>query len=370
MKIGIVYLGRRGSGGPISIELATHLSKKTEVFAFISAYSECLKVWEETGVTLEKVNTYSSPIQAFLSYLDYARFRQISIRIQFYQPDVLIFPMFYTWNPFIQRFLKDIPTLIAVHDPVPHPGWSDFVYRHLEDWSIRQADRHLLFSRVFEKCAQTRGINPETIDYVPTGALSYYQRYSHNDERYQSQHSSILFFGRITAYKGIGVLLEAFGEITRQYPSRLYIVGEGDLRPYKKSLARFPNVEVVNRWVKDEEISMFFNKADIVVLPYTQATQSGVLDVAAAYGCAVIATRSGGLPEQIKDGKTGLLVDPGSVDQLVDGIERLLQDPGYAKGLGNSLQKDYAENRNWETIAGIVIAACKKAVEGRKSKEK
>ncbi|MBE0411223.1 MAG: glycosyltransferase family 4 protein [Anaerolineales bacterium] len=370
MKIGVIHLGRRGSGGPISIELATHLSKKTKVFAFISEYSECITAWEQTDLPLEKVRTYRSTIQAFISYLNNVRFRMISKQIRCYKPDVLLFPMFFTWNPFLQRHLQDIPAVIAIHDPIPHPGLSGFVFRYLEDWSIQLADRYLLFSRIFESDLHKRGAQPEAIDYVPTGALSYYQRYSSSEGKCQSNITNLLFLGRITAYKGLDVLLDAYGEVSKRHPVRLSIIGEGNLRPYETALSELVNLEIVNHWIKDVEIDNYLRNADIVLLPYTQTSQSGVLDLAAAYGRPVIATKVGGIPEQIKDGETGLLIDSDSTAQLVNAIEQLLLDPEYASRLGNNLQKDYAENRNWDTIAEIVLNACQKAVNGRNLSKK
>ncbi|MFU8772828.1 MAG: glycosyltransferase family 4 protein, partial [Anaerolineales bacterium] len=211
---------------------------------------------------------------------------------------------------------------------------------------------------------------PEMIDYVPTGVLSYYQRYSSSEGKCQSNITNLLFLGRITAYKGLDVLLDAYGEVSKRHPVRLSIIGEGNLRPYETALSELVNLEIVNHWIKDVEIDNYLRNADIVLLPYTQASQSGVLDLAAAYGRPVIATKVGGIPEQIKDGKTGLLIEPGSTAQLVNAIERLVVDPEYASRLGKNLQKDYAENRSWDTIAEIVLNACQKAVNGRNLSKK
>jgi glycosyltransferase involved in cell wall biosynthesis len=87
-----------------------------------------------------------------------------------------------------------------------------------------------------------------------------------------------------------------------------------------------------------------------------------VIAIAASFGLPVIATRTGGVPEQINDGVTGILVTPGSVVELVDAVEDLLNNAQKAALLGQSLAKDFSMNRNWNVIATQVLSACEKAM--------
>lgn len=158
------------------------------------------------------------------------------------------------------------------------------------------------------------------------------------------------------------ILLQALQEVPQ--PHRLVIAGEGDLAPYRPFMEKLKNVEVHNRWIPDEAVGGLFDRATMVVLPYTSATQSGVLAVAAPRGLPVIATRSGGLPEQIEHGVSGLLVQSGSVSELSQAIRRLLEDPAYAARLGQALQRDFESTRSWEQIAPLYLASCRKALQG------
>jgi glycosyltransferase involved in cell wall biosynthesis len=253
---------------------------------------------------------------------------------------VLLFPMFYTWNPFLQWHLRDIPGVVAVHDPISHPGLADAAYKLLEDLSIRQAERCIVFSRSL-------------------GELSYYQRYlSQISPRQSTEQPKLLFFGRITAYKGLEVLLQAYQQLIKTHNAQLMVVGEGNLNPYRSLLDGVPQVQLINKWLSEEEIAAIFNQANIVVLPYTAASQSGVLPIAASFGLPVIATRVGGIPEQIEHETTGLLVEPGSVTELVAAIQRLIENPQLARQLGENLQRDYQENKNWDKIAGEFLKVC------------
>jgi len=364
MRIGIVYLGRRGLGGPISLNIATHLSEQVEVFAVVSSYSEILENWKNSGVKLIVQPTYRFALEAAWGWVDHRRIRKAAALIKARNPDVLLFPMFYTWNPLIQMYLKDIPAIVAVHDPIPHPGLTAWVYRILEDASIRQAKRCLLFSRVFIPDLQRRGVRPDQIDVIPLGEISFSPINAENKVSTVQSESSppvLLFFGRITEYKGLDILLKACHQLSPVFDFKLRIVGTGNIRPYRDLLESFANVEVENRWIGEDEIASFFAQADVVILPYTSASQSGVIPLAASFGLPVIATRVGGIPEQIVDEHTGLLIEPNSVDQLVGAIRRLLVDPTFSRNLGLNLMREFKEQRNWRKISAKVLEICQKA---------
>ncbi|MFN2304604.1 MAG: glycosyltransferase family 4 protein [Anaerolineales bacterium] len=358
MRIAVVYLGRRGSGSLISLGLCEQLAKKAEVLIIRSTQVENLSAWKQASFKQISVKTYRSFSQAVFAWLNYRQQRWIADQIRSWQPAVLLFPMFYTLNPFLQHQLTEIPSVVAVHDPVPHPGSVDWVYAKLENWSIQQARRCLLFSRVLVPALEERGVSPDHIDVIPHGPLIYPST-AHPDF---DQPTSLLFFGRITPYKGLDVLIEAYARLRERHQIKLRIVGSGDLRPYLSLLENLQGVEIVNRWVDESEVSRYFGPNQIVVLPYTSASQSGVIAIAAGYDLPVIATRTGGLPEQINDGVTGILVPPGSVDKLVGAIEDLLNNSQKAAFLGQALGKDFSQNRNWNVIATQVLSACEKAL--------
>ena len=83
------------------------------------------------------------------------------------------------------------------------------------------------------------------------------------------------------------------------------------------------------------------------------------------YKLPVIATRTGGLPDQIQDEQTGLLVEPGSSHDLADAIIRILDDPDFANDLSQSLQNKFVMNDNWENISDQYLETCQRAFSGR-----
>jgi glycosyltransferase involved in cell wall biosynthesis len=360
MRIALIYLGRRGAGGPISFALATHLARQADVLAILSENAANLPDWQASGLELITVPTYLNMSQAVWSWVNQANFSRLAARIRAWKPDIQFYPMFYTWNPFLQWHLRDIPSLVAVHDPQPHPGLADRVFRIMEDRSIHQATRCLVFSQAMAPALQKRGVSPDKMDAIPLGELPYSP--STIQTRPATEAPTLLFFGRITVYKGLDVLLKAFLKLRQQNTIRLLIVGDGDIHPYLPLLRQAPEVELINRWIEENEIPAFFSQASMVVLPYTSASQSGVLPVAASFGLPVIATRVGGIPEQIDDGRTGLLVEPGSVEGLSSAIQRLLEHPELAYSLGENLRAEYRQHRNWDQIAAQIHRICEQAV--------
>jgi len=384
MKIAIIYLGRRGSGGPIALSLGRALAAPDEVSAYLSAGLESLLAWSTVPFPVQTVITYTGLLEAAWTLAFPSRIRALAAQVRAWQPDILLFPMFHPWNAALQKELAPIPSIVFVHDPRPHPGLTGWLHARFENASLKAAAHCIILSQIFQPDLVRRGVPPEHITVVPHGvlpkaslqvelpkaslqvelpkaSLQVEQPQSHppRPDRQQSG-PTLLFSGRITTYKGLDVLLAAFESLRDRRPGlRLCIAGEGSLAPYRRQLDRLKNVEVTNRWLEDSEIPPLFSRADIVVLPYTSASQSGVLAVAAGFGLPVIATRTGGLSEQIQSGETGLLVSPGSVEELAAAIERLLDDPALASRLGAALQQDFEQNRSWEQTAGLILKVCK-----------
>jgi glycosyltransferase involved in cell wall biosynthesis len=119
----------------------------------------------------------------------------------------------------------------------------------------------------------------------------------------------------VRKYKGLEYLIRALPEVLREISVQLLIVGEfwQDREPYLKMIRELglsQNVTVVDRYVPNEEIGLYFAAADVVVLPYADATQSAVISLAYAFDRPVITTDVGGLAEVVKDGETGFVVPP------------------------------------------------------------
>ena len=360
MRIALIYLGRRGGGTIYSLEIAKALARKVEILAAISRQAWNLEAWYETGIRLIEVPTYNSALEFIPSTLNFRKHFALRRKIQRFKPDVLYYPMLHLWTPLINDLLPSVPKVVTIHDPVLHQGECNPVVALIQRKAIRQATRVIILSHAFVDIIQRRGVPREHIDVIPHGEFSYYSGPSSPQKGHHPP--TLLFFGRISKYKGIEILLKVFPIIKEQVPqARLLIVGSGDLSPYKKQLENLEDVTIINRWVKDEEVATYFCQADVLVAPYTDASQSGVIPIAYAFRVPVITTRVGGLPEQVEEGKTGLLVPPGDAIQLARACVQLLTDPNEAARLGQAGYEKAMQEWSWERVADQVLESLKKA---------
>jgi glycosyltransferase involved in cell wall biosynthesis len=136
----------------------------------------------------------------------------------------------------------------------------------------------------------------------------------------------LLFFGYIRKYKGLDIALESMPAILEKIPNaKLLVVGESydDWAAYETIIHAHDlqnHVEVVSEYVPNEEVEKYFSVSDLVLLPYRNATQSGILNIAYGFDKPVVATSVGGFTEFIEEGKTGLLVKEVSPESFANGV--------------------------------------------------
>lgn len=141
----------------------------------------------------------------------------------------------------------------------------------------------------------------------------------------------ILFFGFVRKYKGLDRLLAAMPEVIRRVPdAHLLVVGEffDDPEPYLRQIREGgmeSHVTVHNRYVANEEVAEWFSAADILVLPYHSATNSGIVQIAYNFATPVVVTDVGSLSEVVVDGKTGFVLGDSSPESIGSAVERLFQ---------------------------------------------
>lgn len=151
----------------------------------------------------------------------------------------------------------------------------------------------------------------------------------------------VLFFGFIRDYKGLDILIDAFGDLRLQDNEvRLLIAGEfyGDPKPYLDRISALDISDIVvlhNDYIPDNKVNLYFRACDIVAQPYKTATQSGVTQVAFHFEKPMLVTNVGGLPEIVPDGKIGYVVEP------------------HAQNIADALYKFYDEDKEMEFTQGV-----------------
>ena len=167
----------------------------------------------------------------------------------------------------------------------------------------------------------------------------------------------LLFFGYIRKYKGLEFLIRALPKVLREINCTLLIVGEvyGDEQEYlhliDQSNAK-DQIKWIGRYVPNEEVALYFTAADVVVLPYVSATQSGIIQIAYAFNKPVISTRVGGIPEAVVDGETGFLVDPANADALAESILRFYKERATVD-FSRNIEK-VKEQFSWDRLVKVI----------------
>lgn len=140
-----------------------------------------------------------------------------------------------------------------------------------------------------------------------------------------------LFFGYVRKYKGLHIMLDAMKEVQARMEVKLLVVGEfyENEESYRQQIEKLnlaTSVKVVSDYIPNDEVSTYFSAADVVVLPYIDATQSGIAQIAYNFNKPVITTNVGGLAEIVIDGKTGLVVKPNSSEELSGAIVKFFSE--------------------------------------------
>jgi glycosyltransferase involved in cell wall biosynthesis len=179
--------------------------------------------------------------------------------------------------------------------------------------------------------AKRYSIAPEKIHVVLHGLYDQYGKLLDIKEARKKllihEEFVILFFGLIRKYKGIPYLISAFEQLPPKIleKSRLLIVGEiwenhRELLNRIKFSPLHDKITLVDEYIPDEKINLYFSASNVVVLPYLRASQSGIAHIAMAFGKPVIVSEVGGLKESMANYEGTFFVSPGEIDSLKDAI--------------------------------------------------
>jgi glycosyltransferase involved in cell wall biosynthesis len=228
------------------------------------------------------------------------------------------------WNPAVALLCRSLrkPLVYTVHDPVPHPK-APFSIATADRAAARLADQLVVMTQQGRALLLRQGARKGAVSVIPHPVYTLFRRWK---PKTAGDPRTILYFGRIEAYKGLEVLVAAFRGIRRQLPGwKLIIAGHGRL-PRQIVELHAESIRIRNRYMTDPEAAELMHNATIVVLPYTSATQSGVAALAQAFERPIIASEVGGMNEMVIHGKTGLLVPPGDVAALAEAIRSLAKN--------------------------------------------
>ncbi len=171
----------------------------------------------------------------------------------------------------------------------------------------------------------------------------------------------LLFFGLIRAYKGLDLLLQAFPKLGENV--YLLVVGEPyeNFDPYQQLIdegGAKNRIQVHTRYIPTEEVSTFFSAADIGVLPYRTATQSGIAAMAFHFNLPVVVTDTGGLKQMIEPHGIGRVVPTVSVEALIKTLQDVLTMPSAVQEIRDNIVA-FKQQNNWQTFSNKILEAYK-----------
>lgn len=310
MRVLVWQWGRRGAGPRFAASLADAIDQLPGAEALLSL-SNGAEILAEPGIRCDlPVNTYAG-VPGLLARFATAplMIAILSKKIRPLRPDAAICAMPGPLDLIMLAALRrtGTPALVIIHDADAHPGDNVPLLMPLQRRLTRRADAVVALSGHVARRLREQGLAHEPRLFVlphppflygppPPAPLAH------------GGKPRLLCFGRLLPYKGLDLLAAAIASLPPG--CELRVVGSGPESAALAALRALPGVTVENRWVPEHEVGALIAWADALVLPYKEASQSGIAPAALAAGRFVVSTRVGGLVEQLRDEPRALLCEP------------------------------------------------------------
>ena len=358
MKIVLMQLMGRGGGQLYTAQISQALAKTgNEVSLFLAEYLYNSLQYEEKKLKIITVPIFPERLSLFLTIINPKTYVDFISRIDRIRPDIIHIVFEDPFSGFLAFFLSlKYPVVVTEHDPRLHDGaklWLRFFM-----FFSRLITRHcsnviIVHGQNLKKILTEGGLPTEKVYVVPHGDYSYFTKWINPDVH---EEHAILFFGIINRYKGLEYLFQAVPAILKEFPDlKIIIAGEGDLSRCDKFFNTIRNYEIYNEYIPDHKVAELFQRAAIVVLPYTDASQSGVIHIAYSFKKPVIATNIGSLPEVVDEGKTGFLIPPRNSDAITQSVISLLKSDAKRREMGENAFLKVTNELSWNSIAHKTI---------------
>ena len=285
---------------------------------------------------------------------------------------LLFYQFDYFWLRILRYLLrrKNTKIILTAHNLLPHI--NGYKYKNILEKIYSQFDGIIVHSKVLKTqmieifgekaknwliCVTSIGVEDKLLVKVDQNILNIYRD---KVKLLESDGHNFLFAGGIHKNKGLDILLKAWGNHINEFPNdKLYIVGNptynmNDELKYIQKYSTSINTSFGHK--SDEEILAYFLECDFVVLPYKEASQSGVLMTALSLGKPVIATNVGGLPEVVETVKGGYVVDSNNPISLCKAIDKASEISNRELSeWNNDIRKKTLTNYSWDNIAKLTV---------------
>jgi len=355
----------RGGISDLNAALADHLSKRHEIHAinFTTQYPKVLfpgKTQFKKGDSAQEVDSIRC-----LSSINPFSWRKTAYKIIDIEPDLVLFRF---WLPFFAPAFSGVAKKIRKYSDATIMAICDNIIPHEE----RLLDTRLtkrFFGFIDSFIVLSKKVENELLSFVPEAKYKYsphpiYSIFNNTLSKEQAKaelklatKKVLLFFGLIREYKGLDILINAMEKIKTELEDyTLLIVGECYENENKyteliKKAGITDNVKCHYSFIPDNEVGKYFSAADVVVLPYKTASQSGIVQIAYHFDTPVIVSNVGGLPEIVDEGKTGYCVEP-SPNAFAKAIKAFYEKDNISEM--NSNISDYKSQFSWDNMVKAI----------------
>ena len=240
----------------------------------------------------------------------------------------------------------NVPSYLVIHDGVMHLGEESQIHQKLMNIEMRNVKYWILLSN-YVRCRLEKHLNcQKPYCTIPHGPINYSNICCSNNipKKY-----NLLFIGRINYYKGIHLLMDAINYLDFNKIDNIIIAGVIDKSIDVSILRQYRQVKIINKFLSNEEFEELVLKSHILLMPYLEASQSGIAAISLGYNIPAIATRVGGLPEQLSEDVAYFMEDISSI-ALTKAISLAISDSDlYIKKKKNLSEK--SKTLNWEVLA-------------------
>jgi len=289
--------------------------------------------------------------------------------IRGYRPDLVIIQW---WHPFFApafgfiagRLRRSSKVMFLCHNVAPHE--RNRLATLLTRFALRKG--HCFIVHSDQDLADLKALVPNAVvrkarhpTYAVFGERPIPKDLARQELGLGQDENVMLFFGLVRPYKGLAYLIQALPTVLASIDATLVIAGEFYEEREKyvrliKTLGVEGKVRLRDRYIPNEQVGTYFSAADVVVLPYVSATQSGIAQIAYGFERPVITTNVGGLPETVVDGRTGYIVPPANPGALADAIVRFFRNGSpteFARNIA-ALREEFSWDRMVETIESLL----------------
>lgn len=336
---------------------------EVKAFTFTRQYPDFLFPGE-TQLVKENDSADKIPSERILDTLNPISYYSSAKKILKFSPDFLLMKY---WIPYMAPALGSVAKKVKTHSKVI--AVPDNVIPHEKKMIDKQFTKYF-FRQCHGFVVMSDAVKNDLLKFVPDAKYIFHPHpiYEHFGKKVAPKEAKkklnipegkkvILFFGFIRPYKGLDILLKAIANLhSNDYV--LVIAGEvyGSFEEYQlliDALALRQQVLLHIRYISDEEVPLFFSAADVCVLPYKSATQSGITSIAYHYDLPVIATDTGGLKEMVLHNQTGIIADAPDAHLISAAIENY-----FSQNLKQEFQsgvQTLKSQLSWESMAKTII---------------